>query len=72
MNVKPIVNQPVNDKDQDKILQDLKIEYYKYKSNLNSIIETHKNLKNRIDKEINRKNCNISKTQSKAFDCNLY
>jgi len=61
-----------NDKNKDKILQDLKIEYYKYKNNLSTIVETHKNLKNRIDKEINRKNCNISKPQNKAFDCKNY
>ena len=71
MNAKQI-NIPNNDKNQDKLLQDLKIEYFKYKNNLSTIVETHKNLKNRIDKEINRGSTTINNTQSNAFNCKFY
>jgi hypothetical protein len=35
----------------EKQLQDLKIEYYKYKHQLTNLLETHKNLKSRVDNE---------------------
>jgi hypothetical protein len=61
---------PNKDKTSDRILQDLKIEYYKYKNNLQTIIEAHKNLKNRIDKE--KSTNNILNIQSNEFNCVLF
>jgi hypothetical protein len=40
-----------NDKQAETQLQDLKMELHKYKNQLNSVQETHKNLKNRVEME---------------------
>lgn len=40
-----------NDKQAESQLQDLKMELHKYKNQLNSVQETHKNLKNRVEME---------------------
>ena len=58
------------DKNSDKILQELKIEYYKYKNNLLTIIETHKNLKNRIDKQ--KGTNNIHNIHPNEFNCIMF
>ena len=58
------------DKNSDKILQELKIEYYKYKNNLLTIIETHKNLKNRIDKQ--KGTNNIHNIHPNEFKCIMF
>jgi hypothetical protein len=44
-------NNQNDNKVMEKQIQDIKIEYYKYKNNLNNVMETHKNLKSRFDKE---------------------
>jgi hypothetical protein len=51
-----------------KLLQDLKIEYFKYKNNLQNTIETHKILKNRINKE---KNTNVQ-YHPNEFNCSKF
>lgn len=58
------------DKLVEKQVQDLKIEYYKFKNQLSNLIETNKNLKNKVDIEksrggdintnINSQNCNYN------------
>jgi molecular chaperone GrpE (heat shock protein) len=40
-----------NDKQAESQLQDLKLELHKYKNQLNSLVETHRNLKNRVEME---------------------
>ena len=40
-----------NDKQAETQLQDLKLELHKYKNQLNSLVETHRNLKNRVEME---------------------
>lgn len=42
------------DKNNEKLLQDLKIEYYKYKHQLSNLKETYQNLKNKVDIEKSR------------------
>ena len=59
---------PNKESNTEKLLQDLKIEYFKYKNNLQNIIETHKILKNRIDKE---KNTNVQ-NHPNEFNCSNY
>lgn len=44
-------NQNGNFKQADSILQDMKMELHKYKNELTNLIETHKNLKNRVEME---------------------
>ena len=40
-----------NDKQAETQLQDLKMELQKYKNQFNSLVETHRNLKNRVEME---------------------
>jgi hypothetical protein len=46
-----LLKQPANDKQAESQLQDMKMELHKYKNHLNSLIDTHKNLKNRVEME---------------------
>ena len=45
------IKQNGNDRQTDTQLQDMKMELHKYKNQLNSLIDTHKNLKNRVEME---------------------
>ncbi len=45
------LKQQGNDKQAVSQLQDMKMELHKYKNQLNSLIDTHKNLKNRVEME---------------------
>ena len=58
-----------NDKLIEKQLQDIKIEFYRYKNNLTQIIETYKNLKSRVDKEMSRSG--VDTTSSSVINCKL-
>lgn len=48
------------DKQSEKNLKDMKVEYQKYKNQLNNLVETYKNLKNRVEMEKSRDNSNTN------------
>ncbi len=69
MNIRSFNSINQSDKLVEKQLQDIKIEYYKYKNNLNNVMDTHKNLKSRVDKEKSRGGV---ESLNNTLNCNIY
>lgn len=59
-------------KELEKQLQDMKIEYYKYKHQLNNLTETYKNLKSRADIEKKTPDANTISGSTCKYIYNIY
>lgn len=65
---KPIIK----DKQAEQLLQDLKMDYLKYRNQLNSLIETHKTIKNRVEMEKSKEVSAAHSSNGKLYTFLIY